>query len=324
MSADQTLNASGAWSNYWRKGFQTTFVGGESDYYSGETRTHWLEVFNNIAGGSSILDLGSGNGALLEIATSVEGYSQRPFQLIALDYADISESGFFLDHPEIRVQSNTSIEATSLKAESIDLAISQFGYEYSSTAEAAEELVRILKPGGQFRAVLHHADSSISLHSNSAVQQIAWCQRSNLAQTSISLLRRLNKLRKSHRDPQKDTKASELREFFNQMAARLNQYGDQLPDASHIGYFLNELGSLFHPEKAKGLNLEQKIGIVEQLEIDSQEYEQRMQSMLNASSDQVAIERIRDELINAGLRVEEPELLGSENQKIAWILKADK
>jgi|TARA_B110000971_G_C20038910_1_gene516276 ubiquinone/menaquinone biosynthesis C-methylase UbiE len=317
-------HTSDAWSNYWKKGFSTTFVSDETDTYSGATRDHWLEVFSHLNVGNSVVDLGTGNGAILEIGISSVGADQKQLTWIAVDYADLANSKFYRGHPEIQVHDHTSIEDTPLADESVDLAVSQFGFEYSDTEKASIELSRFLAPGARFRAAIHHADSSISLHSKSALQQIAWCQRSELTQTSVKLLRRLSKLNKSNRDPRSDPRAEELKSFFNQMAERLNGYGDQMPDASHIGYFLNELGSLFNPERAGELSLHQKIGIVEQLEIDTRGYERRMVSMLNAGLDNAGVEMICDQLSSAGLKVDLPVAIESESAKMAWKVGATK
>ena len=146
MKSLEPLRTPDAWSNYWNQGFSTTFVSDEADTYSGATREHWLEVFSDLNVGNTVVDLGAGNGAILEVGISSVGADQKHLTWIAVDYADVANSKFYREHPEITVHGHTSIEDTPLADESVDLAVSQFGFEYSDTEKASIELSRFLRP----------------------------------------------------------------------------------------------------------------------------------------------------------------------------------
>ena len=320
----QAKTGADAWSNYWRKGFLTTFVGEAQEDHSDVTREFWEAAFAKVPAGGTIVDLGAGNGAILDLACAYFKQHDRAVNLIAVDYADVtSASEFYSQHPEVAVLNNTGIEQTGIDSESVDLCVSRFGFEYAEPAAAAQEVSRILKPGGAFQALIHHAASVVALRSKSAIEQITLCQRSELTDTTAKLLKRLNKLKKSHRAPEDDPKAEELRDHFNRMATRVNDYADRLPDADHVTYFLNELGSLFS-RKAANLTLDQKLEIIKQVDIDSDEYHVRMLSMLNASQDQAGIDKIKAAFESSGMTVPEPAELEQEGSRFAWQFSADK
>jgi len=325
MSNDKNYKAgANAWGNYWDKGFLSTFVDAEQENYSGQIKEYWETAFSLLPNNATIADLGAGNGAILALAKEFMRHNNISFKLLAIDYADISSSSdFYGKNTDIELHPNTRLERTTITSNSIDLCVSQFGFEYADTTQGAAEVFRILKPSGKFNALMHHHDSEVSKRAESALQQITLCNRSQLSETTVKLLRRLQKLSKSHRSPNDDIKATQLRNFFNDMAARLNKYADELFDADHVTYFLNELGHLFG-DKAKGMTFDEKVWVVEQLKSDSDGYYQRMKSMLDASSDQAKIVSIVDTFEKTGYKTTPAREFFYEDQKFAWILKASK
>jgi len=312
-----------AWSNYWTNDFLTTFVDHQDENYTGKIKMYWDAIFSQVQTKQEIVDLAAGNGALLALAKDYFSDKDLQVSLTATDIADISNSSFYRENDDIEVLNGIDLASIPLADNSIDLCISQFGFEYSDTGKSSKEVSRILRPQGRLHLIMHHASSYISTHSRSAIEQIRLCANSGLIQKSEKLLRRLQKLKKSHRDPAEDSKASELREHFNQMAARLMQYGEKLPDADHIKYFLNDLGNLFS-DKSAGFTLEQKLMIIEKLEADSLNYKFRMASMLEASMDQEQASQLKESIINAGLEVTSLKTLKSDGKDHAWILEAKK
>ncbi len=311
-----------AWSNYWAKGFLSTFVDADRKNYTGEVKEYWFSVFANLSKGSSVCDLGAGNGAILALAKEYMLENDTYFELHAVDYSDISSSKFYREHPDVIVHANTTLEEEiDIDAQSIDLCVSQFGFEYSDTVDAVKQVQRILKKGGNFKALMHHVDSEITLAASSAIKQITLCGRSGLDEVTVKLVRRLHKLSKSHRSPAEDQKAEELRSYFNKMATRLNSYADELPDAHHVTYFLNELGNVIS-DKSKTTN--DKILVVEKLKADTENYRHRMESMLVASSDSAKIEAYVKELSRQGLVLGDPKEFLLNDKKFAWRLEATK
>lgn len=323
MKISKEKAVANAWSNYWTNDFLTTFVDHEDENYSGQIKKYWNSVFSELQTEQAVVDLAAGNGALLALAKEYFSDKNSQVALAAIDIADLSNSTFYRENDDIEVLDKTDLRSIPLSENCKDLCISQFGFEYSDTSESCKEVARILKPEGRLHLIMHHASSYISLHSRSAIEQIRLCSNSGLIEKSEKLLRRLQKLKKSHRNPLEDSKATEFREHFNKMAARLVQYGEKLPDADHIKYFLNELGNLF-AVKSKDLTLDRKLMIIRKLVIDSQNYQLRMASMLEASMDQEQANQLKQKINDAGLTVTSLKTLKSDEQDHAWILEAIK
>ena len=323
MKTSKKDSHANAWSNYWHHDFLTTFVDHQDENYTGEVKQYWTSVFSEIVSEQSIVDLAAGNGALLALAKEYFSDKDVTVAMTAIDIANLSNSSFYRENQEIEVLDKTDLASISISDNTVDLCISQFGFEYSNTQESCKEVFRILKPNGRLHLVMHHASSYISLHSRSAIEQIRLCRNSKLTQTTEKLLQRLQKLRKTHRENKSDIKANELRDHFNKMAERLIQYGEKLPDADHIRYFLNELSNLFS-EKSKDLTLAQKLIIIKKIESDSDNYHLRMSSMLDASMDQKHIEKLKAELVSSGFEVTSMAALNSSGQDYAWLIEAIK
>ncbi|MBX2848301.1 MAG: class I SAM-dependent methyltransferase [Acidiferrobacterales bacterium] len=320
MNTSDSTNAND-WSNYWQKGFLTTFVGADEENYSGEIRNYWRETFSTISKSQHIVDLAAGNGALLALACEDLTILSIDVKMTALDLANIEASPFYKRVPEIEVIENTSLTSTPFETSSIDMCISQFGFEYANEEQAVNEVARILKPDGRFNAIIHNTESVVTLHSKSAIEQISLCGRSGLTETTAKLLRRLQKLKKTHRDIQKDQKASEMRDYFNAMAARLKEYGAKLPESQHIDYFLNELSSLFGKD-SKEMTLETKLSIIDTLERDSASYYSRMLSMVDASKDPQAMSKLQDLFNKADMEILKVEPITEDGRNHAWIFEA--
>jgi len=314
-----------AWSNYWETGFESTFTGHkESDFFI-DLNQQWQETFKSLTNGSTVVDLGAGNGALTAKILKTSEEMNMGLIAIAVDYAAVDKLSklFAGEHHNLTVKANTAIENTELENESVDLCVSQFGFEYANHTKASTEVARILKPGGKLCAIVHHRQSEISQSCASAHMQIGLCHRSKLTAITTKLIRRLRKLEKSHRDPQQDKTAEELRVELNKRGERVTEYGKKLPDQNHINYFLNELTSLFS-DKGKKLSFAKKMSVIEAVDDNAKNFQLRMEAMMNASLDQEGIVVLEQALKDAGLRADSSTLVTHQGKVYAWRVEATK
>ncbi len=324
MNKQDKLNAR-AWNNYWDTGFKSTFTGHENSGFFEELDASWLATFCGLEKGSTVADLGAGNGALTAKILEASDTENKEFRAIAIDYANVKDHSelYAKKRDDLQIIDNTPIEETGLDEASVDLCVSQFGFEYADHTKAAMEVNRILKPEGKLIAIVHHRQSEITQSCASAHMQIGVCHRSELTTITEKLLRRLRKLSKSNRSPQQDETAEKLRFELNRRADRLLKYGEELPDQHHINYFLNELTSLF-TDKAKDLSFEQKIGVIAMVEHNAKGFQLRMEAMLKASLDLEGIRKLESTLEEQGFAVIPAELLQHEFKTYAWRIEATK
>lgn len=154
-----------AWARYWRGGSLTSFATRFSQGYEGEVRKLWTDFFASLPDGAVIADLGAGNGALEEIADALAAETSRRITVHAIDLA--------ADLPASRVprksdsmckiiwHTSTQNEATGLPDASVDGVTGSYAIEYGDDARTVCEILRILKPDGRGRFLMHYADSAL-------------------------------------------------------------------------------------------------------------------------------------------------------------------
>lgn len=136
--------------------------------YQGELKAFWEQVFSRAPDAATVLDIGTGNGALAYMANEYSREHNKDFVVHGTDAAKINPAAVFASKPEIvqslqqiTFHSETATEKLPFDDESIDLVTSQFAFEYGDQEASLKEIMRVLKPGGAAVLMLHHADSGI-------------------------------------------------------------------------------------------------------------------------------------------------------------------
>jgi len=115
---------------------------------------HWRSFAITLPSGSTVLDIGCGAGAVGRALLA----AQPHLRVIGVDLATLPPS----EDRRIEIRSNTPMESLDFAAGSIDAAVSQFGYEYGNTAQAAAAIARGLVPGAPISFLVHHSESPIN------------------------------------------------------------------------------------------------------------------------------------------------------------------
>lgn len=156
------------WSGYWHQGHLTSLPCGFSSNYDGEFLRFWNEQFAELNKGETVLDACSGNGSIALLAQEYSHTRDLGLNIKAIDAADIDVSVVIKKVPNLAryIQSidfipNTLLENMAEEPESVDLVISQFGVEYTNWEASANNIYRVMKPGGRLSLVCHSCDSTI-------------------------------------------------------------------------------------------------------------------------------------------------------------------
>ncbi|WP_428101365.1 class I SAM-dependent methyltransferase [Candidatus Rariloculus sp.] len=300
------------WTRYWQSGTVTTFHGRFANNYDGVVRSQWHGIFDRLPAGAEIVDLGTGNGAIAILAARYSHRRHRDFEITAVDFADIdparqlSGKAAARHLPRIRFLGSTRIERTTLPDSTLDLAMSQFGFEYAPADEAVAEVDRILKrAGGLFAAMVHHADSAIVRQAKDGIAQVAICEQSGLKGLIRDLHQRLDRLKKLGRDATKDNRAIALRTEINERLAQLNRASDRSNDPGLMTLFVRQLMSTFDPSVAGGLSVDRKLKMLQDAAAETEAYRQRMQDLVSCALDDAQIDALVSKLADAGFSIEQ-------------------
>lgn len=142
------------WSEYWEQGHITSFGNAFKMNYQGEIKALWQNFSRTLDKHSKVLDIGTGNGAVIEL---IQAASQH--ECIGIDLAKINDevtkqiNGHFI--------SNVPAEKMPFKDAEFDAVISQFALEYSDVDLSLNEIHRVLKSKGKLHLVCHHKSSII-------------------------------------------------------------------------------------------------------------------------------------------------------------------
>jgi ubiquinone/menaquinone biosynthesis C-methylase UbiE len=155
----KTAKNSESWDKYWlRAGHAAAYSGGGISHPLIES--FWRDFFAAAAAqyeSPKIIDIASGNGALIDCAASAFG-GQLP------DFTCLDISGAAIETLRAQFPAVHTVVADARKipldSAAYDIATSQFGIEYAGVA-ALTEVLRLLAPGGRMALLLHNRSGVI-------------------------------------------------------------------------------------------------------------------------------------------------------------------
>lgn len=125
----------------------------------------WVEWFRALPDGTRILDVATGNGIVLALASVAAQEASRRFVLTGIDLAPIDPLAHLV-HPTpglraARFLAGIAAESMPFEDAAFDVVVSQYGLEYAALDPALREVHRVLAPGGRLRWLAHDADSDV-------------------------------------------------------------------------------------------------------------------------------------------------------------------
>jgi SAM-dependent methyltransferase len=163
------------WDRYWHcDRIASCFDGAGATNYGEAVAEGWRSFFAGLPDAARIIDLCAGNGAIALIAAEVGRSEGKAFAITAVDQADIDPPAYVTRYGDamrdIAFLGRTAVEALPFRDASFDVAVSQYGIEYSDTDRSAREAARVLAPGGRARFVVHAAEGIVASNARSAIE----------------------------------------------------------------------------------------------------------------------------------------------------------
>ncbi|MEH6462599.1 MAG: class I SAM-dependent methyltransferase [Shewanella psychromarinicola] len=313
------------WSEYWQQGHTTSFGEAISGNYEGILKSVWQPIFNGLTEDFLVVDVGTGNGSLPLLLRDGLLTSELTGKVIGVDLAEVSlvnsenQNGHKID---IALMSNTRCEELPFESNSVDLYISQFGFEYSNVQKSLEEATRVLKDGGQFAIVFHHSRSMI-LNRNRKILTLIEKEEVNLLINCLTKMANAMGNITSQKDVErikKDPKCEDIRAEINHLIKLLVVFDEAAAQDSDLMRFVAEFfkAGLFWP-------VTKKLQFIEFITIQMETLRLRLTELINASFDESKLAIFVDKLHQNNMMLNELKVLKSEqNEVLSWYLYATK
>lgn len=140
------------WDQFWNSGRGACCSVHDGVDYAADFSLPWVEFFADLRDSDSVLDLCTGNGAVLRTALE---QSESAGVSVRLDGVDLSQIETGAPDQKITIHPQTSVTELPFGDQVFDYVTSQFGIEYTPLEDACREAIRVLKQGGQGRFVMH-------------------------------------------------------------------------------------------------------------------------------------------------------------------------
>jgi SAM-dependent methyltransferase len=186
------------WEAYYRGGAIATCPMGPEASYTLELRELWLAFFASLADNASVLDLGTGNGAIVLLAKEAATSTGQRFELHGADLACIDPARHVPDGARlfdgIAFHPGMPCERLGFGDASFDAVTGQYVLEYTDVGRALAEVWRVLRQRGRALFVLHHDHSVLARNARESLAQGA------LVLEDTKILRKLRRHAQAERD----------------------------------------------------------------------------------------------------------------------------
>ena len=317
----ETPDVVSSWDTYWQG------AAGSAAYTSGETGhplvvSFWTDFFTERrerAGELRIVDIASGNGAVVESAFRVFG-DQRP----DITCLDVSEAAIEMLKERFDGVHGVVADARNIPLESFeyDLVTSQFGIEYAGLG-AISEIVRLVSPNGELALIVHHRDGSIFRQSRANLKAVEGLQDARFIPHARAMFEGAFEAAETGDSSRYRDAGRQLGPSLRAVEKIMMEHGRDIANGTIMGLYrdvrtIHE--RLRHYDPA---DVEEWLTKMEQ-EVDA--YAGRMRSMCEAAVDADSFVELCTQLTGSGFELRRSEALTPEGEArpIAWVLVASK
>ena len=317
----EASKAANSWNAYWQgTGAIGAFSSGGANHPA--ILAFWNDFFNSIKqtyANPSLLDIASGNGAVIERALEV--FEGTPIQISC---ADVSEAA--ISNIQSRFESVeglvTDARSISLPDGAFQLVTSQFGVEYAGP-EAITEATRLLADGGQLALLMHSESGSIHQECSANLDASTRFRDSDFIPAAYALFKTgFEAVRGADRQPY-DEAGKRLAPAIQEAEEIMKQFGQGVADDT-IAKLYGDVARI-HGE-IQQYDPEEVLSWLNKMETELDTYIGRMSSMVQAALNEDEFDRLCADLTGQDCRVSQagPLLVLGNDIPLAWALLAHK
>jgi len=287
------------WESYYRGGLLATCPTASDGGYDLELASVWEAFFEPLPDRAEILDIATGNGAIVLLARRLADRLGRDWTIHGSDLAQIDPVAHVPDgyrrFANCHFHPGVNSEQLPFADRSFDALSGQYAFEYSDSVRTLAEVARVLKPNGRVQFIVHHRDSLLACNARDSLAEAELV----LAETRI--YRRLRRLLSvpEHAPRLDDPATVELRQSIASLRQaqehKRGEWGGQI-----LAVTLDAVRQLLAMRtRSSPAEVEREIDRVEE---ELRLAVRRLQDLLGHALDQTAIEVLLDQAAQAGLR----------------------
>jgi ubiquinone/menaquinone biosynthesis C-methylase UbiE len=282
----------------------------------------WDQFFQTVKQGYSapkIIDIASGNGAVVERALTAYGNEQ--LDLTCLDVSEAAIKNIRDRFPQVK-GIVTDARSIPLDPGGFDVATSQFGVEYAGP-EAISEVARLLAKGGQLVFLLHNHAGSIHQECVENLDAIVQLKNSNFVPYAIEMFKAGFEAVRGADRAQYEVAAKKLAPAIGALESIMTQYGQHVAGDT-IARLYDDVGQIH--ERIQHYEPDDVLAWLSSMNGELDAYAGRMSSMSKSAIDSETFEQIVVDLRSQGFTIEgaEPLIIPNHDLPLAWILIARK
>ncbi len=320
LTSDST-KVHNSWNKYWQgTGNIGAFTSGGASHPA--ISTHWEIFFNNIKRdfeNPAIIDIASGNGAVIEYALNVFGTENN--DITSQDVSIAAIENIYNRFPSAKgiVSDARSIPRDTA---SFDIVTSQFGVEYAGQ-DAIYESARLVTEGGILGLVLHSESGSIHQECIESLDAVKRMQASGFIPFAIEMFDAGFKAVQGSDRSEYDIAAKKLAPAIIELEEIMKQYGQDVAGNTIVRLY-NDVAQIH--EKIQNYEADEILDWLRKMDEELKAYVGRMSSMSKSAIDKSDFNNIKSNLKIRGFSIETADKLFIPEQErpMAWILIAKK
>jgi ubiquinone/menaquinone biosynthesis C-methylase UbiE len=260
----------------------------------------WVTLFEQLKqpqDGISILDIASGNGALVQIAHKV--FSEQINSFSCVDISDAAIKNISERFPNVHglVSDANNID---LPDSSCDLVMSQYGVEYAGT-DAIFEAARLVAENGTLALLMHFDQSHIFKECEQSRAAVELVQNSAFVEKAKNMFTAgFAAVRGAPREAY-DNAAKLLSPAINELENVMRQYGTDVA-AGTVSRLYNDVGNIHQNMPAYDPN--EVLNWLGKMDAELAAYISRMKSMCDCAISEHKLEEITEKLSDIGFEIQ--------------------
>ena len=160
------------WSEHYQRDSLQSSTAGFPDAVRQSIETRWRTQFASVPNRTTILDVGTGRGALLRLAADCASEDHR-LSVVGVDLAELNWSPDFAnEHCDITLEGEMDLGQMPYADSTFGLVVSQYSLEYAGFESALSECARLTSDA--LMLLVHAAEGVVVRQNGGIAEQVGW------------------------------------------------------------------------------------------------------------------------------------------------------